>query len=248
MDVLTLRSQIATVLGQVLGTYTLANGITTPAISVRDLGEGLVAGTTVTGLEVVILAQPELIPVRQYRSEQVQQDWSVFLVGWTAGVNVQEAAASLVANFGNTDVQTLSIAEGVGPRSQMQVTIRTSAVQITPLSPASAPLDLPKSFTIPNPLANDEFTIFYTETATTLTRVVAVVKGSGSPSVTFTMRYAADRSAAGTLAIVSTVVTSTTTGQIVPLQQMPIPAGSFVWVELTAVSGTVGEFSASLET
>ena len=248
MDVLTLRSQIATVLDQVLGTYTLANGITTPAISVRDYGEGLATGTTVSGLEVVILAQPELVPVRQYRSDGVQQDWTVFLVGWTAGINVQEAAASLVANFGNTDAQTLSIAEGVGPKSQMQVTIRSNATQITPLSPASAPLDLPKSFTIPNPLVNDEFTIFYAETATTLTRVVAVVKGSNSPSVTFTMRYAADRTAAGTLAVVSTVVTSTTTGQVVPLQQMPIPANTFVWVELTAVSGTVEEFSASLET
>ncbi len=248
MDVLTLRSQIATVLDQVLGTYTLANGITTPAISVRDYGEGLATGTTVTGLEVVILAQPELVPVRQYRSDGVQQDWTVFLVGWTAGVNVQEAAASLVANFGNTDVQTLNVAEGVGPRNQMQVTIRSNAVQITPLTPTSAALDLPKSFTIPAPQANDNFTIFYTETATTLTQVLAVVKGSGSPSVTFTMRYATDRTAAGTLAIVSTVVTSTTTGQVVPLQQMPIPANSFVWVELTAVSGTVTEFSASLET
>ena len=130
----------------------------------------------------------------------------------------------------------------------MRMTMRSNALQITPLTPAGVALDLPKSFAIPSPQPGDNFTIFYTETATTLTRVVAVVKGSGSPSVTFTMRYAADRSAAGTLAIVSTVVTSTTTGQIVPLQQMPIPAGSFVWVELTAVSGTVGEFSASLET
>jgi hypothetical protein len=248
MNVLTLRSQITAALGAAIGTYTLANGITTPAVAVRDRGEVVDPGTSVTGLEVVILSQPDLVPIRQYTDVPAFREWTVFLVAWDASVDLQNAAATLLANFGDSDISTVPLSETHGPRNQMRMTIRSNALQITPLTPVVADVDLPKSFTIPAPQAGDNFTIFYTETATTLTQVLAVVKGSSSPSVTFTMRYATDRTAAGTLAVVSTVVTSTTTGQVVPLQQMPIPANSFVWVELTAVSGTVTEFSASLET
>lgn len=248
MDVLTLRSQVAAVLTGVIGTYTLANSITTPAISVRDYGEGLAPGTSVSGLEVVILAQPELEPIRQYRDEAALRRWTLYLVGWGAGVDLQAAAAALVANFPSSDVETLEVPQGVGPRNQMRLTIRSNALQVTPLTPAAGALDLPKSFTIPNPLVGDEFTLFYTETETTLTQVLAVVSGTNSPSVTFVMKYAADRTNAGTEIVVSTVVTNTTTGQVVPLQQMPIPANRFVWVELTAINGVVTEFSASLET
>lgn len=248
MDVLTLRAQITTALGAAVGTYTLANGITTPAVAVRDYGEPVSPGTSVSGLEVVILSQPDLVPIRQYTDTPAFREWTVFLVAWGAGVDLQGAAATLLANFGDSTISTVAVAEGLGPRNQMRVTIRSNALQITPFTPTAAALDLPKSFSIPAPQSGDNFTIFYTETATTLTQVLAVVKGPASPSVTFTMRYASDRSAAGTLAIVATTVTSTTSGQIAPLQQMPIPANSFVWVELTAVSETVEEFSASLET
>ena len=41
MDVLTLRTELETVLVNYLGDYTLANGAKTPAISVRAAGESL---------------------------------------------------------------------------------------------------------------------------------------------------------------------------------------------------------------
>jgi hypothetical protein len=109
-------------------------------------------------------------------------------------------------------------------------------------------LELPKSISIPTPRLGDDFTLFRADSDVTLTNVVGVLQGSSSPSVTFVLRYALDRTATGTLATVSTAVTSTTTGTVVPVQQMPIPADSFVWMEVTAVSGSVSELNITLET
>jgi hypothetical protein len=125
MNVLTLRSSITTALGAAIGTYTLANGSTTPAVAVRDRGEAVAPGTTVTGLEVVIVSQPSLLPVRQYTNYKAQQEWSVYLVAWTAGVDLEGAATTLLATFGNSDITTVTLSEGTGPRNEMQLSIRT---------------------------------------------------------------------------------------------------------------------------
>ena len=112
---------------------------------------------------------------------------------------------------------------------------------------ATGPAGPPKSITIALPQVGDEFTLFNTQYSTTLTSVVGVVRGSPSPSVTLELRYAADRSTAGTLATASTTVTSTTTGDTFTIQNMPIPANQFLWVKITAVSGSVQEVSISVK-
>jgi len=104
----------------------------------------------------------------------------------------------------------------------------------------------PKSVTIAEPQPGDEFTLFLTEYPLTLSQVQAVVRGS-SPSVTYEIRYDSDRSAAGTLGIEPATVTSTTNGDAAVIQNMPIPSGRYVWLEVTAVSGIVSELNVSLE-
>ena len=42
-----------------LGQYTLANGVTTPAIAVRAESERLPTGTKATGLETVVIRYPK---------------------------------------------------------------------------------------------------------------------------------------------------------------------------------------------
>ena len=64
--------------------------------------------------------------------------------------------------------------------------------------------------------------------------------------MTYEIRYATDRSAAGTLAIVADTVTNTTTGAAATIQNQPIPVDSWVWLEITAVTGTVDEFNVSV--
>lgn len=112
-----------------------------------------------------------------------------------------------------------------------------------PQGPAGTSTDLtPRSITIAGPLAGDSFTLFRTTVETTVESMTAVVSGG---SVAYEIRYASDRSTAGTLAA-SDTVTNTTTGDSATLQNQPIPAGCYVWVQVTAVTGTVNEFNLSI--
>ena len=94
----------------------------------------------------------------------------------------------------------------------------------------------PCSITIAGPQAGDAFTLFRTTGDATLSSVVGLVSGG---SVTYELRYAADRTTAGTLATVSDTVTNTTTGDAATIQNMPMPLNSYVWVRITGVTGTV---------
>ena len=125
MNVLSLRTALETTLVDVLGTYTLANGMTTPAIAVRAAGESLPAGTTVTGLECVILREPELVPVRQYRTEHAFSLWTVFLVDWDGEASLQTVAGRLIWAYPGSNAVSITVPRGVGPRSQMRVDIQT---------------------------------------------------------------------------------------------------------------------------
>ena len=100
-----------------------------------------------------------------------------------------------------------------------------------------------RSATVAEPQTGDSFTLFKATRDTTLRDVSAIVSGG---SVTYEIRYAADRSTAGTLAIVADTVTNTTTGATATLQNQPIPVGSWVWLEVTAVSGVVDELNVSV--
>ena len=100
-----------------------------------------------------------------------------------------------------------------------------------------------RSATVAEPLAGDSFTLFKTTRETTINDVTALVSGG---SVTYEIRYAADRTTAGTLAIVADTVTNTTTGDVATVQNQPIASGNWVWLEITAVSGTVDEFNVSV--
>lgn len=109
--------------------------------------------------------------------------------------------------------------------------------------PFPVPNSAPRSITIAGPLLNDSFTLFRTTRETTINSVVGLVSGG---SVTYELRYAADRTTVGTLATVSDTVTNTTTGDAATVQNQPIPAARYVWVVITAVTGTVTEFNLSI--
>lgn len=126
MDVLTLRTELETVLVNYLGDYTLANGAKTPAISVRAAGESLPPNTTVTGLEVVIVREPELVPVRQYSREQAFSRWTLYLVDWSGDTSLQEVGGVLIREFPGSNAVLINVPRGVGPRSQMRVDIQTN--------------------------------------------------------------------------------------------------------------------------
>ncbi|MCP4848505.1 MAG: hypothetical protein GY899_11225 [Verrucomicrobiaceae bacterium] len=137
MDLLALRNSLASELVSYLGTYTLGNGSTTPAIIVRDPGEGVTAGTSVSGLEVVLVSVPELIQELQYTDSPFVQNWTVNLIDWGGG-SIEQATALVQSGYPGTTAQIVSVVEDKGPRRQTQLSIPLSrdggqdAFQIAP--------------------------------------------------------------------------------------------------------------------
>lgn len=127
MNVLELRTELASLLSASLGTYTLPNGSTTPAIAVRSSGQALSAGTTVTGLEVVIIRDPDLTPIPQYADSGALRSWTVFLVDWSDAVDLEPIGAYIVEAYAGTAVSTLAVPKGTGPQNQMRITIQSNA-------------------------------------------------------------------------------------------------------------------------
>jgi hypothetical protein len=126
MNIRDLRNGIEATLTSVLGLYRLPNGATTPAIAVRAWGESLPAGTVVEGLEVVIIREPEVVPIRQYRQEVAADRWTLFLVDWSGNTSLQEVAGKLLWAWPGSNAVTVQVPQGVGPRSQMRVDLQTN--------------------------------------------------------------------------------------------------------------------------
>lgn len=95
-----------------------------------------------------------------------------------------------------------------------------------------------KSITIESPGAAEDVSMFYTDDAITITKMVFVI--TGSTSATTTIRHHTDRSNAGNEVVTGgTTANSTTTGNVVTsFNDATVPADSFIWLETTALSGT----------
>jgi hypothetical protein len=77
----------------------------------------------------------------------------------------------------------------------------------------------------------------------------AVLIGSATPSVTWTIRHhATDRSNAGNEVVTGgTTTTSVTTGSdVTAFNDATIPLDSFIWLETTAKSGSVNELHVTI--
>lgn len=109
----------------------------------------------------------------------------------------------------------------------------------------------PKSTSITNPTTSDtKVVLFYTSQALTVSKLVSVLPGgSATPSCTISIKWGSDISGAGTSLITSpSATTSTSTGNVVTSFNNPnISAGSFVWLDVTAQSGTVPVVHVTLE-
>lgn len=126
MNIRDLRVQLETTLVDVLGTYRLPNGATTPSIAVRGWGESLPAGTVVEGLEVVIIRDPEMVELIQYQRQVAFHRWILFLVDWTGDTSLQDVAGRLLWAWPGSNAVTVNVPKGVGPRGQMRVDLQTN--------------------------------------------------------------------------------------------------------------------------
>lgn len=103
-------------------------------------------------------------------------------------------------------------------------------------SSAEGSADKRLGLTVECPRLNDDFTLLFTDVEITIQQLNFVL--GGTTDLTVFVRFDADRSAGGTAVInAGTVVSNTTTGQeITAFDNAVIPAGSWVWVEFTAIT------------
>lgn len=98
------------------------------------------------------------------------------------------------------------------------------------------------SLTLYDPTNAEDITMMYTSSSITVNKVWAVLRGSGGQSVTISLKYASDRSAAGTDIVTTQAITSTTTAtDVTKTANLTVTAGNFVWLETSAQAGTVNE-------
>ena len=96
---------------------------------------------------------------------------------------------------------------------------------------------LNKTFTLQEPTASDDITVFRTDVAITVQEVIACSTGT-SPSTTYQLKHHPTRSDAGNALTTSAATTSTTTGDTASLSDATIPADSWIWLETTVATGT----------
>ena len=106
-----------------------------------------------------------------------------------------------------------------------------------------------KSISIEDPTNAEDIGLFFTDAAITIVQMNAVLVGSSTPSVTWTIRHNADRSATGTEVVTSgTATTSVTTGsEVTSFNDATIVADAWVWLETTAQSGTVTQITVTIK-
>lgn len=99
-----------------------------------------------------------------------------------------------------------------------------------------------KSVTIETPTSDDAITIFRTNKAITITKMVAVIVAG--TSAVYTVRHSTDRTAAGNEVVTSgTTCNSLTTGTVTTsFNDATVPADSFVWVDMGTITGSVTQF------
>ena len=125
MEVLALRTALQSLLSSALGTYTLGNGTTTAAVQVRAIGEARPSNVTVSGMEMVIVRDPELDPIPQYKNPNAFRRWTLYLIDWGGSADLKSAAALVLNSYPSTTIETLSVPEAVGPRNQMRLQIQS---------------------------------------------------------------------------------------------------------------------------
>lgn len=92
--------------------------------------------------------------------------------------------------------------------------------------------------TVESPTNAENIAFAFTTSARTISKVIAVVKGS-SPSVTYNIGYGTDVTSLTNVTTTPSAVTNTTTGTTATLNNTSIPANGYLVFTTSAQSGTV---------
>lgn len=128
-SVLEVRNDLETVLVDYIGKYLLANGQIIPAISVQATGQSIAPHTKVSGIEVVLWRDPELVEVRSYRNTGAFTRWTAFITDWGTSDYLQEIGEILLAEYPSATVSTIQVPRGLGPVSQLRLEFTLDPVE-----------------------------------------------------------------------------------------------------------------------
>lgn len=109
-----------------LGTYTLADGTTRPAIAVLAANETLPPGTTATGIELVITAVPGFANRPLLSTETLTNPtWRIYVMGWQSAARLQAVAQRILAllpGASSVPVPGDAPGKGIGVIDQVAIT------------------------------------------------------------------------------------------------------------------------------
>jgi hypothetical protein len=118
-----------------LGTYTLADGTTRPAIAVLAANEQLPPGTTAVGVELVITAVPGFAPQVLMTPETLTNPtWRIYVMGWQSLTSVQsvvQRVLALLPGARSGRVPGDAPGEGIGVIEQEVITWSNPGVVVT---------------------------------------------------------------------------------------------------------------------
>jgi hypothetical protein len=119
-----------------LGTYTLPNGTTRPAIAVLARNETLPPGTTAAGIELVIQRVPGFGPQVLLTEETLTNPtWRIYVMGWQTAAQLQAVAQRVIALLPGataTSVDGDAPGEGIGVLDQVVIRWTNPTAVVTP--------------------------------------------------------------------------------------------------------------------
>lgn len=165
-----------------------------------------------------------------------------FIVATGAGVFAYESGATARTSLGLGTGDSPQFT-GIELGNASDTTLTRSAAGVLAVEGKNVATEFSKSITVEDPTDAEDISMFFTNQAITITEMRAVLVGSSTPSVTWTIRHGTDRSATGAEVVTSgTTTTSVSTGSdVTSFNDATVVADSFVWLETTAQSGTVDE-------
>jgi hypothetical protein len=240
-----------------IGTW-LATTTTHHGILIEDAGNTLTPPTTAFALKIDdITGGTNRYPISQEGSNG--QNWfrAKTAVGATSRPTSLTDQLEVTGDLGVTDsimvTEKADANADVAGRGQIWVNTSTpnelyftddagNDVQLTPRK------FHPFRIVVEDPTSSEDIYIGFTNEAITVTEMRAVLLGSSTPSVTWTIRHGTDRNAAGAEIVTSgTTTTNTTTGDdVTSFNDATIVADSHIWLETTAKSGTVDEIGITI--
>ena len=166
----------------------------------------------------------------------------------TTDLHIKDNGVTLAKMAGGTDGNLITYDAAGDPA---YVTTGTAGQVLTSAGAGAAPSfqarDLHvRSLTLEDPTNSEDFSIFWTKVAITVTRVAYAVRGA-TPSITCTVNSNTSRSGTGTVVHTITTGTSTAGTDAAPSGTAAVAAGGYVWLETTAVGAATDELFIAIE-